>query len=194
MDKDNTFSEDLKPLNPKQELFCNEYLKDRNGTQAAIRAGYSPDTAQEQASRLLSNVIVKARINELIKEQLDNIKIDARYILRSLLNSAAVNIADAYDEKNCLKPVSEMPEALQLSIVGLETHELYEGYGDEKELIGYAKKLKLENRQKSLELLGRNLKLFTDVMKLEGLDGLADRIEKARKRAKECLKKKSTKQ
>ena len=36
----------------KQEKFCQEYMIDLNATQAAIRAGYSPKTANEQAGRL----------------------------------------------------------------------------------------------------------------------------------------------
>ena len=44
-------------LTPKQERFVHEYLVDLNATQAAIRAGYSRKTAQEQPSRLLSNVM-----------------------------------------------------------------------------------------------------------------------------------------
>ncbi len=55
-------------LTPKQERFCHEYMVDLNATQAAIRAGYSEKTAQEQASRLLSKVIVKTRISELQAE------------------------------------------------------------------------------------------------------------------------------
>jgi len=49
-------------LRGKQARFVEEYLVDLNGTQAAIRAGYSAKTAQEQSSRLLSNVIVQAAI------------------------------------------------------------------------------------------------------------------------------------
>lgn len=51
-----------KALTDKQARFVQEYLKDCNGTQAAIRAGYSEKTAQEQSSRLLSNVMVAAAI------------------------------------------------------------------------------------------------------------------------------------
>lgn len=47
-----------KGLTPKQSRFVEEYLVDLNATQAAIRAGYSEKTAQEQSSRLLSNVII----------------------------------------------------------------------------------------------------------------------------------------
>jgi len=49
-------------LTAKRQRFCDEYLVDLNATQAAIRAGYSPKTAQEQSARLLSNVIVAAYI------------------------------------------------------------------------------------------------------------------------------------
>ncbi|EDV5024256.1 terminase small subunit [Salmonella enterica subsp. enterica serovar Ball] len=49
-------------LTAQQCLFVAEYLKDSNATQAAIRAGYSRKTAQEQSSRLLSNVMVAQAI------------------------------------------------------------------------------------------------------------------------------------
>ena len=52
-------------LNPKQEAFCIEYLKDFNGTQAAIRAGYSAKTAEVKASQLLSIVKIQQHISTL---------------------------------------------------------------------------------------------------------------------------------
>ena len=51
-----------KDLVPRQKMFCAEYLIDKNGTQAAIRAGYSKSTAAEQSSRLLRNVKIKEEI------------------------------------------------------------------------------------------------------------------------------------
>lgn len=51
-------------LTAKQERFVAEYLIDLNATQAAIRAGYSEKTAQEQGSRLLSNVMVAKAVSE----------------------------------------------------------------------------------------------------------------------------------
>ena len=51
-----------KELTPKQAAFVREYLTDRNGTQAAIRAGYSQKTAEVTASRLLRNVKVKQAV------------------------------------------------------------------------------------------------------------------------------------
>lgn len=51
--------------NKKHEKFCNEYIKDMNATQAAIRAGYSEKTAGVQASKLLKIVNIKTRVSEL---------------------------------------------------------------------------------------------------------------------------------
>lgn len=48
-------------MTAKQLAFCQEYVVDKNGTQAAIRAGYSDKTANEQASRLLTNVNIKKK-------------------------------------------------------------------------------------------------------------------------------------
>lgn len=65
-------------LTPRQERFCQEFVKDGIGTQSAIRAGYSKRTANEQAVRLLANVNIKNRIKEL-SEILKNDRImDAR--------------------------------------------------------------------------------------------------------------------
>jgi len=50
-------------LSDKQQAFAREYLVDRNATQAAIRAGYSPATAKQQGARLLTNVDVRAAVN-----------------------------------------------------------------------------------------------------------------------------------
>lgn len=54
-------------LTARQERFCLEYVKDLNGTQAAIRAGYAPKAARAQGSMVLRNVNVSARVAELLK-------------------------------------------------------------------------------------------------------------------------------
>lgn len=69
-------------LNDKQEMFCREYLIDLNATQAAIRAGYSERTANEQGSQLLSKLSIRDRISELIQERNERNQVDADYVLR----------------------------------------------------------------------------------------------------------------
>lgn len=51
-------------LSPKRQRFVDEYVADFNGTQAAIRAGYAPKAANEQAARLLANTSVKEAVEE----------------------------------------------------------------------------------------------------------------------------------
>lgn len=53
-------------INDKQKIFCEEYIIDFNATQAAIRAGYSNKTANEQAARLLANVSIQKYVKNLI--------------------------------------------------------------------------------------------------------------------------------
>lgn len=107
----------------KQRRFCDEYLIDQNGTQAAIRAGYSKKTANEQASRLLANVNIRAYIDDQLEKMHDKTIADAEEVLRYLTSvvrgeseseivvveatgdglSEAKNVKKAPDEKDKLK-------------------------------------------------------------------------------------------
>lgn len=81
-------------MTAKQEMFCREWVIDRNGTQAAIRAGYSEATAGAAASRLLKNVKVRAFIEALVAPHLANLEITQEWILREYKAMASVNNYD----------------------------------------------------------------------------------------------------
>ncbi|MES2829691.1 MAG: terminase small subunit [Bacteroidota bacterium] len=68
-------------LTDRQEKFCHEYLIDLNATQAAIRAGYTPEHATVQGSRLLTYANVLRLIDKLKKERNERTKIDQDWIL-----------------------------------------------------------------------------------------------------------------
>lgn len=55
-------------MNARKERFCLEYAASGNATQAAVAAGYSPKTARSQGQRLLTNVDIKTRIEEIQQE------------------------------------------------------------------------------------------------------------------------------
>lgn len=55
-------------LTPKQRAFVSEYVVDKNGAQAAIRAGYSAAAAKEQAARLLTKANIRAAVSELLEK------------------------------------------------------------------------------------------------------------------------------
>ena len=65
-------------MTPKQAAFVSEYLIDHNGTQAAIRAGYSKRTARQQAAELLANGDVQHAIQaaETAAQQRNAITVD----------------------------------------------------------------------------------------------------------------------
>lgn len=71
-------------LTPKQKRFCEEYLIDLNATQAAIRAGYSPKTAEQTASRLLRNVKVQEYIAKRQKELSRSTEITQERVIKEL--------------------------------------------------------------------------------------------------------------
>ena len=81
-------------MTDKQARFCEEYMIDLNATQAAIRAGYSPKTANEQAARLLANVSIQNRIAQLQAEQSRRTGVSADRVVRELAKVAA-NMVDA---------------------------------------------------------------------------------------------------
>lgn len=78
-------------LTPKQAAFVREYLVDLNGTQAAIRAGYSKHTANEQAADLLARPSIKAAVEAGKAERAAKLDINAETVLRGLLAEATAD-------------------------------------------------------------------------------------------------------
>ena len=72
------------PLTPKQQCFVDEYLIDLNATRAAIRAGYSAKTAEQQGPRLLGNVGVKAAIDAAKEKRAERTNINADRVLNGI--------------------------------------------------------------------------------------------------------------
>lgn len=158
-------------LRPKQERFCLEYVKDLNGTQAAIRAGYAANSANEQSARMLAKDSIKSRVEELKAKQLKRLEFDADTVLRELLALATADVTQAYDDMGKLKPLSEIPENVRKAIAHLEVVELFDGSGDQKHAYGLASKVRFHGKDKPLELLGKHLALFVDRTVLTGKDG-----------------------
>jgi phage terminase small subunit len=155
-------NDDFFEFTPQKEAFCREYIVDLNGTQAAMRAGYAESSASAAASRMLSIDKVCLRIRLLLEERNKRTEINADTVLLELLKIAKLDIRQAFTKSNTLKEIHELPDELAASISSIEIDELFEGYGEDKQIIGQTKKIKFWDKTKSLELLGRHLALFTD--------------------------------
>lgn len=135
----------------KQEKFCQEYMIDLNATQAAIRAGYSPKTANEQAGRLLVNVSIQNRIAQLQAEQSRRTGISADRVLRELAKVAFANAGDIVDADATLKEDASPDDLAAVQSVRVKV------FG----LDGVEREIKLADKLKALDLLGRHIGLFS---------------------------------
>ena len=75
-------SDSTPKLTAKQEMFCKEYLVDLNATQAAIRAGYSEDTAATIGCENLTKPNVAEYVAKLKEERNERVKIDGDWVLK----------------------------------------------------------------------------------------------------------------
>ncbi len=80
-------------LNAMQLAFCSEYMVDFNGQKAAERAGYSPKTATMQASRMLSQDKIQARVAELRQKQQERLEITADDVLTRIWAAATADMS-----------------------------------------------------------------------------------------------------
>lgn len=98
-EKDKPVSAKLAALEPRQQRFVREYLIDLNGTQAAIRAGYSPNAANEQASRLLANAKVQRAIREGQDKLQAKLEVNAERVVQRLAEIATADPRELVEVK-----------------------------------------------------------------------------------------------
>lgn len=160
-------------LTAKQQLFVKEYLVDLNATQAAIRAGYSAKTAEQQASRLLSNVKVQKAIEEAMSKRAAKVEITADRVLREYAKIAFFDPRRLYRDDGQPVDITELDDDTAGAIVGLEVLEEFSGFGEDRTQIGFTKKYKIADKVRALDSVARHLGMFVDSTKVE-LSGKLD--------------------
>lgn len=103
-------------LEPKQELFVTEYLKDRNATQAAIRAGYSKKTARQMGGENLTKPAIRDEINRRIEEHSRTAGIDRIACLAALDAAFRADIRNAFDASGNILPPEQWPDDVALLV------------------------------------------------------------------------------
>ncbi len=81
-------------LTAKQEAFCKEYLIDLNATQAAIRAGYSKNTAQEIGYENLTKPLIAKTIDKAMAKRSAKTEITAEWVLKGIKDTTAKAVAE----------------------------------------------------------------------------------------------------
>ena len=138
-------------MTPKKESFCQEFCIDYNGTQAAIRAGYSKKTANEQAARLLTLPEIQQRIAELQKPKAEALQLTRERVLDQYARIGFFDIRTIYTDNNSLKPVHDWDDAAAAAVAGIEVYEEFEGKGEDRIHVGNTVKVKLKDSKGALD-------------------------------------------
>ena len=162
-----------KPLNPRQAAFVAEYLIDLNGTQAAIRAGYSPATANEQASRLLTDVNIAAAVERGKAQRISRVNVTQDQVLQEmalLANSCLEHYC--VDDEGQVRLTEGAPDGAMRAIQSIKKKTRVQ-YDKDGNITGktYDVEVKLWDKPQPLKLMGRHVGLFPDRVEHTGKGG-----------------------
>ncbi len=131
-----------------------------NATRAAVRAGYSGRTAQQQASRMLLNVVVQGELQRLMAERSARVEITADRVLRELVEMALYDPGIIAGEKiTCPDDIARLPENVRRAIVGWSWDR------------GGNFIIRLAGKAQALDMIGQHLGMWKNRVELTGPDG-----------------------
>ncbi|MGP9590759.1 terminase small subunit [Halomonas sp. AOP42-B2-16] len=170
---------------PKQEAFAQHYVLTGNASEA-YRKAYSTKTKSSQtvnvnAATLLKNTNVAPRVNELqhkASEAADkSFGIDAEWMLGRLKSIDELDIADLLDDDGTPLPVKQWPKVWRTSISGLDINTLMTG-----DIETIVRKIKMPDKLKNLELIGRHVEVqaFKDKVEVSTGKSLGDLLAEVR--------------
>lgn len=164
-------------LTAKQQRFVEEYLVDLNATQAAIRAGYSEDSARQIASENLSKPYIQDFITAARLKLATKTGATVERVIQEYARLAFLDIRKAFDDEGRLLPIHQIDDDTAAAIAGIETEKLFEGHGEDREQIGTLHKVRLADKVRALDSLGEHLGMFPKKVAVTGPDGGAVKID-----------------
>jgi len=164
----------MKKLTLRQERFVQEYLGNAKGnlTQAALNAGYSTKTAQEQSSRLLTNEAVQFAINERQKALREKASITQERIVEEYARIAFLDPRKFFDDNGKLIEIANLDEDTARALDGLGYQIKYEGTTSNEVAVSLTFKSRVNCKIKALNCLSELLGF--KVQKQAPNDGLGD--------------------
>lgn len=153
-------------LTAKQKRFIEEYLFDLNATQAAIRAGYSVDSAYSIGNENLKKPEIKSSIDKAIAERSRRTGINTDRVLRELGKIAFINPADVINLDNAtVKEEATREDTACIQSIKIKTIPTEDGDITEREIKTY-------DKLKALELCGKHLGMWTERIDLNASMGV----------------------
>jgi phage terminase small subunit len=159
-----------------QKRFVAEVLITPQSESDAIRrAGYKGKNAGVRAAQLKAIPHVAEFLTAQLKKKYDKYEVTADRVIREISLLGFSNMDDYVEvdgDRRVLKTGTLTRD--QMAAVCEITEDTTGGSGDGERKAVVRTKFKLYDKTKNLELLGRHLKLFTDVVKHEGLESLSE--------------------
>ena len=180
-------STQYKPLTAMQEAYCQSYIKTpENQSQAAIDAGFSPNTAAVKASVMMRDERIQKRIAELMEERNKRNRVSADYVLMRLVEIDQMDVLDILNDDGSLKPIREWPKIWRTTLSGFDLSSTIMNMNEDS-IETILKKIKWPDKVKNLELIGKHVDVnaFKDRLEVSGTVTIADRMAAARRRVKE---------
>lgn len=159
-----------KPLTKNQQIFVDEYLKDRNGARAykaAYKTCKKDETARVNACRLLTKANIERAVANGLEEIHKEARIEATDIRRELARIGFSDIRKIFDEQGRLKRPEDWDDEVAAAVSSVEVVTKSLGDGE----VEYVHKIKTWDKKGSLELLGKELKMFTEKVEASNPDG-----------------------
>lgn len=151
-------------LSEMEVRFCYEFIAEPNRTKAAIRAGYSPNTARQKGSEVSLRPEVQAFIAILQAEYQAQLNVNVQRVLTERARVAFFDPIDLFDENGALLPIRDMDADARRAIASVEVQELFEGTGQDRKHIGNLHKIKLWDKGAALTALERHLGMYNDTL------------------------------
>ena len=181
-----------------QEAYCQSYIKTpENQSQAAIDAGFSPNTAAVKASVMMRDERIQKRIAELMEERNKRMRVSADYVLMRLVEIDQMDVLDILNDDGGMKPIAEWPKVWRTSHSPMDIATIKTTQASLQKENGEAdlsvddvehilKKVKWPDKVKNLELIGKHVDVnaFKERLEVSGTVTIADRMAKARDRVK----------
>lgn len=170
-----------------QEAYCQSYIKSpENQSQAAIDAGFSPNTAAVKASVMMRDERIQKRIAELMEERNKRNRVSADYVLMRLVEIDQMDVIDILNDDGSLKPIREWPKIWRTTLSGFDLSSTIMNMNEDA-IETILKKIKWPDKVKNLELIGKHVDVnaFKERLEVSGTVTIADKMAKARRRVKE---------
>jgi phage terminase small subunit len=154
-------------VTPREAIFYGEYIKDRNGTRAAMAAGAPLKSAHVWATRTLRKPEIRAAVDAWTKSQCAKLEITAELVLQETAKLATYDPGKLYDGEGNRIPVHKLDDHTRAAVCSIEddTQETpaekdAEGHIVKAAIVTRKQKIRMADKGPHLERLGKHLKLF----------------------------------